>query len=157
MSYTINKNSSKLILNLKEGSPIRINLDDYTADKAYDLFDKVAVIRIKNSPHAKFPREERESDDEWRERVKQESEKDQIRKKGEELEVYLRRIFDAKHEMHQQSYEILNAICEVFGLEQLTPERFKSANWMSTKKFIYDVLNLGDIPCADYLVEETTK
>ena len=144
--------NTKLSLNLAE-RPIRIDLDQYTANRAFDLFDLVAAIRIKNSPFTKYPKEEGETNDQWRERIGKEAEKDQVRRDGEDTEVYLKRIFDSKHEMYNLSYEILNAICIVFGVETVSEERFKSANWMSVKQFIYDILTLGDIPASDFYTE----
>lgn len=133
---------------------IIVDLDQYTADKAFDLFDKVAQIRIKTSPFTKYPKEEGESTEQWRERVSKEAEKDAVRREGEEVEVHLKRIFDAKHEMYNLAFEILNAICETFGASPLTESQFKSVNWLNVKKFIYDVLSTGDISCSDFYNEE---
>lgn len=134
--------------------PVRIDLNMYTADKAFTLFETVAQIRIDSSAFAKFPKEEKETDEDWRTRIREQAEKDQVRKKGEEMPDYLKRIFDAKHEQYQLAFKIMNAITKSFGLEEITEERFKSGNWMSIKRFIYDVLSLGDVPCEDFAVRE---
>jgi hypothetical protein len=145
--------NTRLTLQLAD-KPIRVELDNFTADRAFDLFDKVAEIRIRTSPYAKFPKEEGETNEQWRERISKDSEKDQIRKDGEDTDKYLKRVFDAKHESYNLAFEILNAICEVFGQEKVTEARFKSAHWMKTKQFIYDVLSLGDVPCGDFEPKE---
>lgn len=145
--------NTKLKLDL-DGKPLVVDLNQYKADKVDMLYDKVAELRIKNSVYSKFEKEEGETDDEWRERIAKENEKNKIRKKGEASDVFLKRIFDAKHDMYNLSFGVLNAIAEVFQLEAITEERFKSGNWMSIKKFIYDVLSLGDVPCEDFYVKD---
>lgn len=148
--------NTKLVLNLAE-KPVRIDLDLYTSDRAYELFEKVAQIRIKNSPYAKYPKQPGEGDTEWRERLRIEAEKEQIRGEEESEKAYLERVFNAKNEQFMLAKEILCSICEVFGLEQPSEARFKSGNWIATKRFIYDVLSLGDIACGDFYVEEIGK
>lgn len=141
-----------LTLNLGE-KPLKINLDNYQSDKVYDLFEKVAQIRIKHSAYGKFSRNEGETNEEWRERIAKEAEKESVRLDGEELDTYLKRVFDAKHEMYLIAFDVLNAICEVFGQATVSEERFKAANWLAVKKFIYDILTLGDIPANDFYTE----
>lgn len=141
-------------INLQLGTRIfRVELDQYTSSKAYELFDKVAEIRIKNSPYAKFPKLEGEADDLWRERIAKESETDKLRKDGEDTEKYLKRVFDAKLEMYELSFSILNAIAEVFNQSKVTEDEFKQGGWLGIKEFVFKVLNLGDIPCNDFYVD----
>lgn len=115
-----------------------------------DLREAVADIRRKHSIFAKYPMEEGESREKWKERVEPIIEADLTRKEGEGLQDHLKRIFEIKSDSHEMAPEILNAICEVFGLREVKEEDFKQSNYIDVKAFIYDVLSLGDIPCDDF-------
>lgn len=127
-----------------------VDPNTYSYDRVAELAEKVADIRRKNSLFAKYPLEEGESREKWRERIEPLMEKDMLRQEGESADDHLKRLFEAKVDTHEIAFEVVGAIADTFQLRAPTKEDFRAANWLKTRKFIYDVLNIGDIPCDDF-------
>jgi hypothetical protein len=94
--------------------------------------------------------EENEKREKYRERIEPLMEEDITRKEGETPMDHLRRMFELKSETHEMAPDILAAICETFSLKSVSDTDFKAGNWIDTKAFIFEVLDLMDIPCADF-------
>lgn len=129
---------------------ITIKCNEYTFDKVVELREAVADIRRNHSIFAKYPMEEGETKEKWRVRVEPIMEADLTRKEDEPLTDHLKRMFELKSDTHEMALDVLNAICTVFGLRVVSEEDFKKANWIDVKALIFDVLDLGDIPAADF-------
>ena len=127
-----------------------VDCNNYRYELVEDLRESVADIRRKYSVFSKYPMAEGETKEKWRERVEPVIESDLTRKEGEDLQAHLKRMFEAKSDTHDMAPEILNSICNTFGLREVSLDDFKKANWLDTKEFIYNVLNLGDIPADDF-------
>lgn len=127
-----------------------VNCADYTYERATVLAEKVAEVRRHSSLFAKYPMEEGESREKWRQRIEPLLENDVTRKEGETVPEHLARLYESKIDSHENTLEILNAIAESFSIMPLTSEDVKKSNWLEVKAFVYDVLNLGDIPCEEY-------
>lgn len=127
-----------------------VNCNDLTYDRAIDLADKVAEVRMKSSLLSKFPMDEGEGREKWLERIEPLLEKDRIRKDGESTDDHLKRLFGGKIDSHEAAYDITNAIAKAFDLQPVTMAEFKAANWMAIKSFIYDVLNMADVPADEF-------
>lgn len=124
--------------------------DKYSYENVEILREAVSEIRRKHSVFTKYPMEEGETKDKWRERVEPLVETSLVRKDDESVQEHLQRMFEAKVDTHEMAPEILNAICGVFSLREVSEEDFKKANWLDVKEFIYNVLYLGDIPAEDF-------
>jgi len=94
--------------------------------------------------------DEGEKREAWRTRVEPLMEADMVRKDGETPIDHLKRMFELKSDAHEMAPEIINAICDTFGLKEVNRDDFKKANWLEAKSFIFDTLNLMDIPADDY-------
>lgn len=127
-----------------------VNCTEYTYEKATELAEKVAEIRRANSLFSKYPMEEGETREKWRERIEPLLESDVVRKDGESVQEHLGRLFESKVDSHNNAFDIMNAIGSSFGQQPLSKDEFKKANFLEIKSFIYDVLNLGDIACDDF-------
>lgn len=127
-----------------------VNCNDLTYDRAVELADKVAAIRMKSSLLSQFPMEEGETREKWLERIEPLTDKDRQRKDGESVDDHLKRLFDGKIRSHNAAFEITNAIAETFNLPAVSKEDFKTANWLMVKSFLYDVLNLSDISADEF-------
>ncbi len=127
-----------------------VKCSDYSYEKVDQLREKVAEIRRKRSVYYKWPMLESETSEKWRERVAPMMDADTTRKEGESVDEHMKRLFELKSETHEMAPEVLNAISEIFSCKAPSEEDLKKSNWLETKAFIYDVLNLGDIPCDDF-------
>lgn len=134
-----------------------VNCNDYTYDRVEQLSEKVSEVRQKHSLFSKYPLEEGETKEKWRERVEPLMEKDAVRKDGETPEDHLKRLFQVKPEAHEIAYEVVGVIAEVFNLNHPNELDFKKANWLEVRGFIYDVLNLGDVECSDFFPKRPLK
>lgn len=131
-----------------------VNCADYSYDKVEELRERVAEIRRKQSIFGKFEMEENETKEKWRLRVEPLIEADTTRKVGESTSDHLKRMFELKSEVRDMAPEILNVVCDLFGMKAVSQEDFKKSNWLDVKNFIYNVLNLADVACADYSPKE---
>jgi hypothetical protein len=129
----------------------------YTYQRVVDLAEKIADIRRNHSLFAKYPLEENETREKWKERIEPLMEKDLIRKEGESEGDHLKRLFEAMVDTHEMAFEILGAIAETFRLNPVAQEDFRSANWIKVREFIFNVLHLGDIPADDFYPKKTTS
>ncbi len=131
-------------------SKVTVNCNDFSFDKVETLRESVAQVRRNHTIFAKYPMNEGEKKEIWRTRVEPEMEADLTRKEGETPVEHLKRLAEFKSDTHEMAPEMLNAICSVFGLRDVPIEDFRQANWLEAKGFIYDVLNLVDIPAEDF-------
>lgn len=122
----------------------------YSYDRVEKLRAAVTDIRKGHSLFAKYPLEEGESREKWRERIEPLMEKDLVRKDGESSEDHLNRLFEYKDDTFEMEYEIVQAIAKTFALTGPEKEDFRGSNLPKTRKFIYDVLYLGGIPCDEF-------
>lgn len=129
---------------------LKVDCNEYTFEKVQSLLEAVSDIRRRHSIFAKYPMDEEETREKWRERVEPLIEKDLTRKEGEALQDHLKRVFETKSDTHDMAYEIIKAICETFALREVNEDDFKKANWIELKTFIFNVLNSGDIPADDF-------
>lgn len=134
-----------------------VNCADYTYERAVELADKVAEVRRKNSLFSKYPMEEGETREKWRERIEPLLENDIVRKDGESETEHLGRLFESRVDSHDAAFDIVNAIATSFGNAPFSKEDFKKTNWIDIRGFIYDVLNLGDIPCDDFYPKRLSR
>lgn len=94
--------------------------------------------------------EESETREKWRARIEPLIEEDLIRKEGETQEVHLKRMFELKSEAQEMAPEILSVVCKTFNLREPSEEDFKEVNYLQLKGFIFDALDLADIPADDF-------
>lgn len=127
-----------------------VKLDDYSLMRAMVLSEKVAEIRKNHSIFVKYPMDEGETREKWRERVEPLLENEQMRVDGESEQDHLKRLFNVKPDAHQMALEIINAIAETFGAKPFSEQELNNANWIAVKQFIYDVLSMGDIAADDF-------
>lgn len=127
-----------------------VNCSDYSYDKVEELRERVAEVRRKQSIFGKYPMSELETKEKWRLRVEPIIEADTTRKVGEEVTDHLKRMFELKSEVREMAPEILNIVCDLFGMKEVPLETFKKSNWLEVKNFIFNVLNLADVACADF-------
>lgn len=130
---------------------IVVDVDKYTS-KAVKALDKaIREIRQKHSIYAKHPMLEGESREEWADRIRPELEAQVTRKAGESEQDHLNRLFNPEIDPATAMFEILEAISESLGLRSVPKEVFdESANLIRVKEFIYNVLNMADIPADDF-------
>ena len=140
-------------------APLKINIgqfqfvvdpNQYSYTKVIDLRDKMSDIRRKHSIFTKYPMLPEETREQWSKRIQTDLEQDNKRKSDESVEDHLKRLYKSEVDAHDLAYEALNAIASTFGIRAVSDQEFKDANWLSVKAFIYDVLNLGDIPCDEF-------
>ena len=139
---------TKLKINIG-GNQFVVNCADYTCGRKDELTEKMLEIIRTNSIFTKYPMEEEESREKWQERVQKDMDKDKERKEGESVEEHLKRVLSPKNDAQEMALATLNAIAETFGLRQVTPEDLKNTNWLAVKRFLFDVLSMGDVPGAD--------
>ena len=134
-----------------------VNCNDLIYDRAVELAEKVAEIRMKTTLLSKYPMEEEETKDKWLERIGPLLEKDRLRKPGEAIEVHLKRISGAAVASHEAAFGVINAIAEVMGMPKVDLADFKSASWIAIKGFIYDVLTMADVDADEFAPKSVIK
>ncbi len=126
-----------------------VDPNSYTYDKVEQLTEKITDIRRAHSLFSKYPLNEGESREKWRERIEPLMEKELVRKEGEAAEDHLKRLFDTKVDAREMTFEIVEAIGETFKLAKPAKEDLRACNYLKLRTFIYNVLNLADIPNID--------
>lgn len=128
-------------------------LTSYTEDNCIELNRRVIEVYSKHLLQYRFPMDEEETEVDWQKRVQPILDAEKIRKKGESIEHHRDRLFaPSKGNIHTVAFEIIKIIAEIFqpGTE-ITELVFKQANWLTVKLFIFDILNLADVPCDDFM------
>lgn len=130
---------------------------DYTWDRAERLREETAQVRRDNSIFAKYPRNEGESEQAWKDRIKPEVETENIRKEGEDHSDYLKRVLELKSDVPTLLPQFMNVIVETFALRQPTEDDLKKMSYIESKRFIFDVLSNADAICSDFQCDLVEK
>lgn len=132
---------------------LAINTMEYKEASVAELHTKVLDVYRRHMPIYRHPMLEEETEDEWKARVQPLLDKEKIRKKGESVEDHQRRLFSPSGgDTHKIAFEIVTAIASVFQPKVVvSPEDYKEANWLKIKLFLFDILNLADIPCDEFI------
>lgn len=77
-------------------------------------------------------------------------EADTVKKAGESTQDHLKRMFELKSEAHDMAPDFLEAICKTFGIKSPDKVALKKCNWLEVKAFVFNCLNLADVPCDDF-------
>lgn len=134
------------------GVRLLVPMTKLTPPKGRALVAKLAELKAKNSEFMEYPIKEKETIDEWYERIGPDLLKDKtLRRKGESTEDYLKRIYTQKTDKFQLVYEVLKFIAELFEQpESVTPALFDNTPYAYSKKFIRDVLDALELGSEDF-------
>lgn len=137
-----------LRLDLNPGVVV-VNTDKITPDQMDDLSDQLAEVSRKHSIFGKYPMEEGETIEAWKERVEKEIPEKNRRKDEESVDEYMKRIFKPQQDKKLMLFDTLSAISHTFG-GSVSYEGFRKAPYGDSKNFVLKVLKGMDFPVVEY-------
>jgi hypothetical protein len=126
-----------------------VNPEKITPTQMDELTDLLAEVSLKSTIFGKYPLQDNESLEEWRERVEKEIPEKNKKKEDETASEYMKRVFKPQQDKKQMVFDTLEAMAKVFG-GSVSHEGFMKQPYGDSKSFVVKVLKAIDFPTGEY-------
>lgn len=139
-----------------------VDVDKLSRKKIEEVYVKLVELEERQHPYRKFqimyPRLENESDEDWKNRVKAEVEKEITKHEGESDLDYLKRLAkqDMKEHITSKGLDVVNIVAEVLNMTPIGEGDYDETAWSMIEPFLFDVLTRARLPQAVWFQPEKT-
>lgn len=129
-----------------------VNPDNITLRKVKELADALVELKRKHSLLTKFPLNDKESLEEWSERIAPLLVEENKRKKNEKSDEYINRLYKTDLDKQELVLDTLKLIAKSFDNQEskITPENSDQISYVSAKRFIKDLFTLCDLDASAF-------